>query len=69
MEEPASMRSTPLCVFVCPATEELLVRKVTMWKKTQHSHFTQQKGVCVLWKQRAEKEEEEVDKWIEGGND
>lgn len=27
-------------------------------------------GVCVLWKQRAEKEEEEeVDKWIEGGND
>lgn len=36
MEEPASMRSTPLCVFVSQATAGPLVRKVTMWAKSFH---------------------------------
>ncbi len=33
MEEPALMRSTPLCVSVCRATEEQRVRKVTTNEK------------------------------------
>lgn len=60
------MRSTPLCVFVCPATEELLVRKVTMWTKTLLSHFIRQRGMCFVEAESGGGERRgwgEVDRW------
>lgn len=39
-EGPALMRSTPLSAFVCPAMEELRVRKVKMLTESSVSSFS-----------------------------